>query len=74
MSQWQCGQQMHRMFWAKAQPTIHGDTEAHPLVAHALDVAAVATTLDLNVGMGMEASTLRFLVALHDIGKLSRPS
>lgn len=41
-------------------------------MAHSLDVAAVATLLDSRPGL-LDARTLGFLLALHDIGKISRP-
>ncbi len=44
----------------------------HPLVAHALDVAAVALLLPRPTASLMSRQTLGFLVALHDIGKFSR--
>lgn len=43
----------------------------HPLVAHALDVAAVAMLLPHRVGSGLPNQALGFLVALHDIGKFA---
>jgi CRISPR-associated endonuclease/helicase Cas3 len=42
-------------------------------VAHALDVAAVAVQLPMAVYLDIPPETLEFLVALHDIGKVSRP-
>jgi CRISPR-associated endonuclease/helicase Cas3 len=45
----------------------------HPLVAHALDVAAAAILLPQRRGLGLQGRTIGFLVALHDIGKFSRP-
>jgi CRISPR-associated endonuclease/helicase Cas3 len=45
----------------------------HPLIAHALDVAAVARVLAAARPIGVAPATLGFLVALHDIGKFSRP-
>lgn len=41
------------------------------MVAHALDVAAVALLLPRN-GLNMDGRTLGWLVSLHDIGKFSR--
>lgn len=55
-------------FWGKARPT----DPMHPLVAHALDVAAVAVLLPRRIPLGIPSNTLGFLVALHDIGKFSR--
>lgn len=43
----------------------------HPITAHALDVAAVAVLLPRHFRLDVRA--LGFLVALHDIGKFSRP-
>ncbi|MGG5811250.1 CRISPR-associated helicase Cas3' [Falsiroseomonas sp. CW058] len=60
-------------FWGKARAQVGGDVPWHPLVAHALDVAAVAVLLPRPQGFGMGGGTLGFLVALHDIGKFSRP-
>ncbi len=45
----------------------------HPLLAHSLDVAAVALLLPRRQTFGVTGQTLGFLVALHDIGKISRP-
>jgi len=59
-------------FWGKARPAPDGQPRMHPLVAHALDVAAVAVLL-APPRREMEAQTIGFLVALHDIGKFSRP-
>ena len=64
---------MHREFWAKADETDGGQVTYHPLIGHALDVAAVATVLTGPQGFRMAPSTLAFLIALHDVGKLSRP-
>ncbi len=44
----------------------------HPLLAHSLDVAAVALLLPRRLTFGLTGQTLGFLVALHHIGKLSR--
>lgn len=44
----------------------------HPVAAHALDVAAVAMLLPRPTQAAFPRRTLGFLVALHDIGKLSR--
>lgn len=56
-------------FWGKARPHISSEAEFHPLLAHAIDVAAVAQ--ELGFPANVPRSTLGFLVALHDIGKLS---
>jgi len=64
---------MHMEFWGKAQPALGGGASSHPLVAHSLDVAAVAAILEQTAGLGIEKNTLCFLVAIHDIGKFSRP-
>ena len=45
----------------------------HPLLAHSLDVAAVALLLPRRLKFGLAGQTMGFLVALHDIGKFSRP-
>ncbi|WP_081434691.1 CRISPR-associated helicase/endonuclease Cas3 [Gluconacetobacter diazotrophicus] len=42
----------------------------HPLIAHMLDVAAVAVLLPENAKCGLDRRQLGLLVALHDIGKL----
>jgi CRISPR-associated endonuclease/helicase Cas3 len=59
-------------FWGKAQQAVTGTPTWHPLPAHALDVAAVATLLPDAAATGVPGHTLGFLVALHDIGKFSR--
>lgn len=59
-------------FWGKARSSGGAATHAHPLAAHSLDVAAVATLLPSEVGIGMPAPAIAYLVALHDIGKFSR--
>jgi CRISPR-associated endonuclease/helicase Cas3 len=59
-------------FWAKAQPHADAPAAFHPLIAHALDVAAVATLSARRAALP-DARTLGWLVALHDIGKFSRP-
>ncbi len=58
-------------FWGKARPVENADSAAHPLVAHALDVAAVAVLLP-GEALALDGRTLGWLVALHDIGKFSR--
>jgi CRISPR-associated endonuclease/helicase Cas3 len=73
-------------FWGKARPA-RDDTEAwHPLICHSLDVAAVAKVLltrhpalaasvahNLRCPFDDFVDTFVFLIALHDIGKFSRP-
>jgi CRISPR-associated endonuclease/helicase Cas3 len=71
--------------WGKARPAPDAVHSWHPLVYHCLDVAAVGETLlherpellarlATRFGSNVEpfASTVVFLLALHDIGKLSR--
>ena len=72
-------------FWGKASPSGDEAERFHPLVFHALDVAAVfgaLTEADAEL-LGILASsfaasgerivaTLTVLVALHDIGKVSK--
>lgn len=60
-----------RSFWGKAQPCAESAILSHPVVAHVLDVAAVAMLLPRR-GDGLDGRTLGFLVSLHDIGKFSR--
>lgn len=43
------------------------------MVAHSLDVAAVAMLLPSTFALPIPRRTLGFLVSLHDIGKFSRP-
>lgn len=61
-------------FWGKARPD-GADGGAgpayHPLVAHMLDVAAVAIMLPGSECPGLDRRQLGMLVALHDIGKLT---
>ncbi len=59
-------------FWGKATPSPEAVSVFHPLVAHALDVAAVATVLR-HRHLGLNERLIGWLVALHDIGKFSRP-
>ena len=59
-----------RSFWGKAQPDLPAGPSMHPVVAHSLDVAAVAVLLHRG---RLNGQTVGFLVALHDIGKFSRP-
>ena len=58
--------------WAKAHPSDDRGPAMHPLLAHSLDVAATATLLPQAARLGIDLRTLGFLVALHDIGKVSR--
>jgi len=60
------------LFWGKANPADGAVSPFHPLVAHALDVAAVATLLRHH-HLGLDERLIGWLVALHDIGKFSRP-
>lgn len=59
-------------FWGKAQPSSAATAHAHPIVAHSLDVAAVAALLPRELGLGIPAPALAYLTALHDVGKFSR--
>ena len=61
------------MFWGKARPSNTAGAGMHPLLAHSLDVAAVALLLPRRLTFGLAGQTLGFLVALHDIGKFSSP-
>ena len=54
-------------FWGKAA----GGGGGHPLLAHCLDVAAVAVLSAPD--LGIDPRMVGFLVALHDVGKCSRP-
>ena len=60
-------------FWGKARPDRDGAANVHPLVAHSLDVAAVAVLLPWRGDIALDPRMLGFLVSLHDIGKFSRP-
>src|SRR4051812_10862790 len=73
-------------FWGKARPHAGAAHSWHPLVYHCLDVAAVGEALLAEWRWLAETvadaagwppddlrRTLAFLLALHDIGKLSRP-
>ncbi len=60
-------------FWAKARPRDHSGPQSHSVVAHSLDVAAVAMLLPCALSISIPRQTVGFLVALHDIGKFSRP-
>lgn len=74
----------HRL-WGKARPVDGSAAAWHPLWKHALDVAAVGDALlearpaflhRLAAALGQEADTarvwLRYLLALHDLGKVTR--
>src|SRR5690349_24850775 len=58
--------------WGKARPDPGQTTRFHPLLAHCLDVAAVAVLLPTHHQLAMDPRILGFLVSLHDIGKISR--
>lgn len=60
----------HR-FWGKARPNSSAVFAMNPIVAHALDVAAVALLLP-HGGLSMDGRMLGLLISLHDIGKFSR--
>jgi CRISPR-associated endonuclease/helicase Cas3 len=60
-------------FWGKARPLASGTPRVHPLVAHCLDVAAVAVLLPSRRGTAVDPRMVGFLTSLHDIGKFSRP-
>ncbi len=68
-------------FWGKARPTTEGGPRWHPNAYHSLDVAAAAEAL-LAAGVTEPPSLWResghqaaivALIALHDLGKFSRP-
>jgi CRISPR-associated endonuclease/helicase Cas3 len=72
--------------WGKARPHPNSEAPYHPLLYHCLDVAAVGEALldrrsDLlanvasEVAINTEAlrSFILFLLATHDVGKISRP-
>ncbi len=59
-------------FWGKARSTYEDGAGSHPLVAHALDVAAVAVLLPWRGDIPIDSRMLGLLVSLHDIGKFSR--
>jgi CRISPR-associated endonuclease/helicase Cas3 len=60
-------------FWGKARPTSEGASGFHPLLAHSLDVAAVAVLLPGGGIPSVDPRMLGFLVSVHDIGKFSLP-
>ena len=59
-------------FWGKARSAYEDGAGSHPLVAHALDVAAVAVLLPWRGDIPIDPRMLGLLVSLHDIGKFSR--
>jgi CRISPR-associated endonuclease/helicase Cas3 len=59
-------------FWGKAHSVHEIGPGSHPLVAHSLDVAAVAVLLPWRGNIPIDPRMLGFLVSLHDIGKYSR--
>lgn len=59
------------LFWGKARQGSVSGPVMHPLMAHMLDVAAVAMALPLAKSCGLDLRLIGFLVALHDLGKLS---
>ena len=61
------------LFWGKAGHEADAASSMHPLVAHSLDVAAVAILLSQARGTGLPGQAIGFLLALHDVGKFSRP-
>lgn len=61
----------YQCFWGKARPHQGASSHMHPLIAHALDVAAVAV-LYTGSNLGLDGRTLGWLISLHDIGKFSR--
>ncbi len=60
------------LFWGKARAPGGSAQPFHPIVAHALDVAAVALRLDRAAPIGLAPEMLALLIAIHDIGKFSR--
>ncbi len=61
-------------FWGKAQAAagcLEVGSFMHPLIAHMLDVAAVAILLPGSGRLGLDHRQLGMLIALHDIGKLT---
>lgn len=58
-------------FWGKGGGPVEGEPGFHPLVAHCLDVAAVAAVLAKRPGSMFPPALATFLVVLHDIGKFS---
>ncbi|WP_308720943.1 HD domain-containing protein [Komagataeibacter xylinus] len=65
---------MLRFLWGKARPADQGGNTGapiHPLVAHMLDVAAVAVLWPGSGRLALDRRQLGLLVALHDIGKVT---
>lgn len=64
------------LFWGKAQADGNALSRMHSLVAHSLDVAAVAALLprppSFNLAGNLSGQVLGFLAAVHDVGKFSR--
>lgn len=63
------------LLWGKARPDLGAAPTGpamHPLLAHALDVAAVGMLLPDGGRVGLDRRSLGFLLTLHDIGKISR--
>ncbi|WP_276592062.1 CRISPR-associated helicase Cas3' [Komagataeibacter melomenusus] len=63
-----------RFFWGKARPAGQAEdvtAPTHPLVAHMLDVAAVAVLWPGSSRLGLDRRQLGLLVALHDMGKVT---
>jgi CRISPR-associated endonuclease/helicase Cas3 len=58
-------------YWGKAQPNEEASNRWHPLLAHCLDVAAVAQSLVVQQPQWIDPTTIAALVALHDVGKLT---
>ena len=65
-------------FWGKARPKDGASSRFHPVAYHCLDVAAVASVLLQDAWhappeVAGQCRILTALMALHDIGKFSRP-
>ena len=73
-------------FWGKAHPLAEDSAPFHPIAYHSLDVAATGQVLLQGVGIwrarlaelldledNATSSLVTFLLALHDIGKFSKP-
>jgi CRISPR-associated endonuclease/helicase Cas3 len=60
-------------FWGKARPDGDSAASFHPLLAHSLDVAAVAILVPGGRIPSIDPRMLGFLVSVHDIGKFSHP-
>jgi len=59
-------------FWGKARPVTDSAPAVHPLVAHCLDVAAVATLLPPRRGMALDPRVVGFPISLHACHQLPR--